>query len=911
MPSSSPLFSLALVASCLILFPSVQAATADQWRGKSIYQLITDRFAPPSSTAPARTSPIPQVCDPALQTWCGGTWLSIIDKLDYIQGMGFDAIWISPISQNLDVYTPYNYAYHGYWVTDPLTLNPRFGSSDDLHALSAAVHARGMLLMVDIVINNVPSLSVNTSTSTAALVADGSRWTDPAEFHEFCWIDYENQTSVEYCWLGDNNLPLMDVNTENPTVISTLNTWIGNLTETYAIDGLRVDAAKHVPGAFWQSFCNASKVFCIGEVYGSDIGFASQFQTQKWMDSILGYPLYYGLVNAFGTPNGNMSSFVDIAHQVLTAFPDAGLLGNFLENHDLPRWRNTTADPQLEYNAMVAQFFFDGLPLVYYGQEQDFYSGAADPYNRAALWPSNYTNTTTYQRIGKFNSIRHTLINNGSQVTFNGTNFLQSTSQIIATTANDVAIRKGPLIIAMTNRGSPSQNASFGIPKSGFPSLSGVIDLLTCRQYAVGSDESLSISYGAPGSGGEPYIFISQTDAAKMGLCGSLGVSVYTAPKLSAAKHRLQVETSAAVILMAIVATLSKNPDDPSAHVTFQKIGKAYETLSDPDSRAAYDEYGPDGPQRAGGGGGFSSFEEDLFEQMFGGFGMGGGGASFSFDPSSSSGRTKPSRGNNTEVVYEINLEDAFKGKRVVMNLERDRLCSHCEGSGGRKGAKLKDCSKCEGKGKITADRHLGPGLVGKFKMECPECEGEGKKIREKDRKCQGKKVRKEKKRVEFQIEPGTEDGERIALKGEADEAPGIPPGDVIFRIKFRPHPHFTARPYSSDLSITVPISLSEALLGLSRVLFVHLDGRGIRVESKRSERIIESGQEWLIKNEGMPKRGKGSRGDLIVTFKVEHPNESWAGRQDPSSNKVELPGPLEELSPLPEVIDVRYLTRR
>lgn len=63
-----------------------------------MYRLFTDRFAPPSDTAPARTSPLPETCDPELQTWCGGTWLSIIDRLDYIQGMGFDAIWISPTS---------------------------------------------------------------------------------------------------------------------------------------------------------------------------------------------------------------------------------------------------------------------------------------------------------------------------------------------------------------------------------------------------------------------------------------------------------------------------------------------------------------------------------------------------------------------------------------------------------------------------------------------------------------------------------------------------------------------------------------------------------------------------------------------------------------------------------------------
>lgn len=101
---------------------------------------------------------------------------------------------------------------------------------------------------------------------------------------------------------------------------------------------------------------------------------------------------------------------------------------------------------------------------------------------------------------------------------------------------------------------------------------------------------------------------------------------------------------------------------------------------------------------------------------------------------------------------------------------------------------KMTQCGKCEGKGVIFADRHvgspipethltpqLGPGIVGKVRVPCTDCDGEGEHIREKDRckKCKGKKVMKEKKRVEFHIEPGTEDGERIALRGEGDEEVG------------------------------------------------------------------------------------------------------------------------------------------
>jgi alpha-amylase len=83
------------------------------------------------------------------------------------------------------------------------------------------------------------------------------------------------------------------------------------------------------------------------------------------------------------------------------------------------------------------------------GQEQDFSNGAADPYNRAALWPSNYTNTSTYQHIARLNKVRKAVIANNTM--FNGQSFLNSTSKIIASTATDVAIRKGPLLAVLTN----------------------------------------------------------------------------------------------------------------------------------------------------------------------------------------------------------------------------------------------------------------------------------------------------------------------------------------------------------------------------------------------------------------------------------------------------------------------------
>jgi len=90
-----------------------------------------------------------------------------------------------------------------------------------------------------------------------------------------------------------------------------------------------------------------------------------------------------------------------------------------------------------------------GRLLICSGQEQDFASGAHDPENRQALWPSNYENTTTYQRIAKLNNVRHALIANGT--TFEGKSFLDYKTQIIASTPYDVAIRKGPLLAVLTN----------------------------------------------------------------------------------------------------------------------------------------------------------------------------------------------------------------------------------------------------------------------------------------------------------------------------------------------------------------------------------------------------------------------------------------------------------------------------
>jgi alpha-amylase len=155
--------------------------------------------------------------------YCGGTYRGIIDKLDYIQHLGFDAVWISPIVANVEGFTAYGEAYHGYWAQDIYKLNPHFGSADDLLALSDALHSRACTswLILWSTISDLPTHRLPMLLSRP--------FNHPRYFHPECLItDYNNQTDVEQCWLGDDKLALADVDTENPRIVKTYIHWIRN-----------------------------------------------------------------------------------------------------------------------------------------------------------------------------------------------------------------------------------------------------------------------------------------------------------------------------------------------------------------------------------------------------------------------------------------------------------------------------------------------------------------------------------------------------------------------------------------------------------------------------------------------------------------------------------------------------------
>ncbi|KAF9064179.1 hypothetical protein BDP27DRAFT_1333955 [Rhodocollybia butyracea] len=337
-----------------------------------------------------------------------------------------------------------------------------------------------------------------------------------------------------------------------------------------------------------------------------------------------------------------------------------------------------------------------------------------------------------------------------------------------------------------------------------------------------------------------------------------------------------------------------KNPNDPNAATKFQEMAAAYEILNDPDSRAIYDESGMDGLHGGGAGRGM----DDIFAQFFGG---GGGGFSFGFDMG---GGPSFKKRNDSIIEHEVTLEDLYNGKSVKMNMEKQILCTTCKGSGAKGNAKPKQCSTCEGNGRTFVKSHMASGRISVSPQKCTDCNGKGEKLREKDRckKCKGSATVKEKTRQEIFIEKGMTDNQRIVLAGAGDEEPGVSAGDVVFVLQVHPHESFERT--GNDLLVKIKITLSEALLGFSRILLTHLDGRGIKVTSPPGK-ILQPDASIVIRGEGMPiYKRSDQKGDLFVLFDIEMPTEEWLQSINRQTLEKLLPPKKPEMQPQPEIVD-------
>ena len=355
-----------------ILASFITCKTKEEWKSRSIYQILTDRFARTSDTGTCNFS-----------QYCGGNFKGIINKLDYIKGMGFDAIWISPIVEN------YEGSYHGYHLTNLYNFNTHFGTEDDFKELVAACHKKGIWIMLDVVINHVGPVGTDYSQITPFNLEE--------HYHDICDItDWGNQWQVENCRLSE----LPDLKQENDWVTQTFLDWISDLVPKYEIDGLRIDTIMEVPKWFWDKFRVSAGVFQIGEAFYGDIDYVADYQNH--LDSVFNYPLYYAIESAFCGSFYNLEGYWFNSR---TKYPEPEITATFVENHDNPRFLNRCNSKAKFTNAIVFSLIWEGVPVFYYGGEQ-YYSGGADPNNREPLWDNYNTDSELYKIVAKCNSLR-------------------------------------------------------------------------------------------------------------------------------------------------------------------------------------------------------------------------------------------------------------------------------------------------------------------------------------------------------------------------------------------------------------------------------------------------------------------------------------------------------------------------
>lgn len=318
--------------------------------------------------------------------------------------------------------------------------------------------------------------------------------------------------------------------------------------------------------------------------------------------------------------------------------------------------------------------------------------------------------------------------------------------------------------------------------------------------------------------------------------------------------------------------------ENPNAGDEFKEVTHAYEVLSDDDKRQVYDQYGEEGLSGGGGMGGMDP--QDLFSQLFGGGGgfFGGGGGR--------GGRPQgPRKGKDLVHRIKVSLEDLYKGKTSKLALQKHVLCGKCKGKGGKEGA-VKTCGSCKGQGVKIVLRQLGP-MVQQIQQPCGDCNGEGEIINAKDRckDCNGKKIVNERKVLEVHIDRGMKEGQTVTFTGEADQAPGVEPGDVVIVIEEKPHDLFKRK--GDDLFCEVEIDLLTALAGGSFTI-MHLDERAIHVTIPPGD-VIKPGSLFLPHLAACRPRGDTE----LITCRMLH-NQNRNAQEPPRTGNAFPPTPRD-----------------
>ncbi|HEV2328411.1 MAG TPA: molecular chaperone DnaJ [Verrucomicrobiae bacterium] len=304
-----------------------------------------------------------------------------------------------------------------------------------------------------------------------------------------------------------------------------------------------------------------------------------------------------------------------------------------------------------------------------------------------------------------------------------------------------------------------------------------------------------------------------------------------------------------------------KNPGDHTAEERFKELGEAYEALSDPQKRAAYDQYGHaafDARQRASRGfsGGFHD-PFDIFKEVF------GGGSSSIFETifGGGSDRSGPQRGDDLRYDLEISLEEAAAGCEKEISVSKLDRCETCGGSGAEKGSAAKTCPTCGGRGQVLMSRG-----IFSIAQTCPHCKGHGRTLEKPCKTCHGEGRQELSSKIKLKIPPGVDSGSRLRSSGNGEAGfRGGTQGDLYVILHVTAHEIFQRD--GDDLHCEVPVSFVQAALG-SDIEVPTLEGKAvIKIPAG-----TQPGATFRVKGKGVKNLQGYGHGDLHARIQVEVP---------------------------------------
>lgn len=461
------------------------------WDEAVVYFMMTDRFFDGNESNNTASGTDTYGDNPGL--YHGGDFAGVTAKLDYLQDLGVNTIWLTPIVKNIAGVTvtdegsedvPYNAAYHGYWASDFTKLNPTMGTTEEFKTMISEAHKRGMRIMVDIVVNHA---GYGTESTFADMLRDKS----VSEGDIKSW---------------QSGLP--DFATEKAEVRAKLVEWQTSWMKDYGVDYFRVDTVKHVDSTTWAALKNSTTEVnpsfkMIGEYYGA--GYASNGSTlgSGQMDADLDFDFND---QATSFVSGNISSVEKFLSARNSALNNAYMTGQFLSSHDedgfkasLMNGKKYTEDEATSAALVAAtlQLTAKGIPVIYYGEEVGLSGLNNYPYqtNRYDMDFSKATkDNVTYQHYKNLLSIRNAYTDV----------FARGSRTVVASSDEegyDVVSRSyggTTLYVGMNIKDTVKE---VKVPVS-LAAGTEVKDLYSGATYTVGSDKTVAVTIPAAKDGG-------------------------------------------------------------------------------------------------------------------------------------------------------------------------------------------------------------------------------------------------------------------------------------------------------------------------------------------------------------------------------------------------------------------------